>query len=288
MAPSAPGQRTPTAKILRHGKFFSSRTGLTPRVKAITQCLPAAAVCFFIRSSRCEILRHVRKIRESGTARNDTPGKSGNPNHLERHGTARLENPGIWKIRSGDPTRRLTKILRRDSPASAAVTTQSRTSRLPSMAAPVVDYDGGRRARGRHRWSPAPLPAVGGSADLASDRDRLSCLHSLHLNSLLLAALSTRDCCHSPNPAAPPTIETTTSAMISPVLLDSSAASPALSEGSGPATRAARLDALRDAHGVQVVLLKCRPGSRTCWGSPASPWPRTQASTSCSESCRPQ
>ena len=38
------------------------------------------------------------------------------------------------------------KILRQWSPASAALTTQSPTSRLPSTPAPVVDYDGGRRA----------------------------------------------------------------------------------------------------------------------------------------------
>ena len=37
------------------------------------------------------------------------------------------------------------KILRHCSPASAALTTQSPTSRLPSTPAHVVDYDGGRR-----------------------------------------------------------------------------------------------------------------------------------------------
>ena len=40
------------------------------------------------------------------------------------------------------------KILRQCSPASAALMTQSPTSRLPSTPAPVVDYDGGRRCLG--------------------------------------------------------------------------------------------------------------------------------------------
>jgi len=44
------------------------------------------------------------------------------------------------------------KILRQCFPASAALTTQSPTSRLPSTPAPVVDYDGGPAQRKRpHR-----------------------------------------------------------------------------------------------------------------------------------------
>ena len=60
-------------------------------------------------------------------------------------------NPGIWIIGNGGPTPAV-KILRHCSPASAALTTQSPTSRLPSTPPPVVVYDGGRRAsRAAHR-----------------------------------------------------------------------------------------------------------------------------------------
>ena len=56
--------------------------GLTPRVRAITQCLPTG----------CRLMRSDNLDR---SAWNGTPGKSGNLDNLDRHGTARLQNPGI-------------------------------------------------------------------------------------------------------------------------------------------------------------------------------------------------
>ena len=77
-----------------------------------------------------------------------TPGKSGESNL----------SPAVF------PREHL-KILRHCSPASAALTTQSPTSRLPSTPAPVVDYDGGRRGWGEpHLLAGAQM---GGGARLA-------------------------------------------------------------------------------------------------------------------------
>jgi len=59
--------------------------------------------------------------------------------------------------------------LQHGSPASAALTTQSPTSRLPSTAAPVVDYDydGGRRIKiiggvvlSAYQWSTCADPPI--------------------------------------------------------------------------------------------------------------------------------
>ena len=62
--------------------------------------------------------------------------------YADKNDISSLENPRIWIIWNGVPTRQLFSRL-------GCAATLSPTSRLPSTPAPVVDYDGGRRSAPR-------------------------------------------------------------------------------------------------------------------------------------------